>query len=550
MKNIITNADVKTNSAMDSADDADGSLRLDDRSQRIEMPRIPDGLWLVTDYGAVGDGMTMNTGAISSAIQACADAGGGRVVIPPGVWLTGPISLRSRTEIYAERGALVLFSQNFDDYPLVSSTFEGIPTVRCQSPIDGEDLEDIAITGEGIFDGAGEAWRPVKREKMTNAEWTSLLQSGGVLDDAGRIWWPTKEARDGSSIVKRLQQEGIADPLAFKPARDFLRPVLVSLRRCRRVLLDGPTFQNSACWCLHPWACQHLTVRNVMVRNPWSAQNGDGIDLDSCQHVLLENSSFDVGDDAICLKSGRDEAGRKLGIASAFIQIRDCVVYHGHGGVVIGSEMSGGVHDVNVSDCTFIGTDIGLRFKSARGRGGVVENILMERIRMKNIAGEAISFHMFYDGQEGSGEGSDVEMEVSEETPVFRDIRIKDVVCTGAKRAVLMNGLAELPLANVAIGELTASCDTGISLNHATGIRLNQVRLRVQAGPLVELNQCTNALVNGLIGEDFLHGAAMVLSGERTEGIVCRGSRTCAGRLAEASVRLAPGVRPGALTLD
>lgn len=160
-----------------------------------------------------------------------------------------------------------------------------------------------------------------------------------------------------------------------------------------------------------------MTIRNVQVRNPWFSQNGDGLDIDSCRHVLVEQSVFDVGDDAICLKSGKDAEGRELGMPSEYITVRDCTVYHGHGGVVIGSEMSGGIRHVRVSDCTFIGTDIGLRFKSARGRGGVVEDIQIERIYMKDIIWEGISFSFFYANQEGSARGSDLAQEVSEETP-------------------------------------------------------------------------------------------------------------------------------------
>ena len=167
--------------------------------------------------------------------------------------------------------------------------------------------------------------------------------------------------------------------------------------------------------------------------------------------MVVEKSVFDVGDDAICLKSGKDEEGRELGLASEYITIRECTVYHGHGGFVIGSEMSGGVRHVRVSDCTFIGTDIGLRFKSARGRGGVVEDIQIERIYMKDIIMEAISFSFFYANQEGSARGSDLSQEISEETPVFRDIRISDVVCAGADTALFISGLPELPLDGVLI---------------------------------------------------------------------------------------------------
>ena len=173
------------------------------------------------------------------------------MVIPPGIWRTGPIKLQSRIELHASAGALVMFSEFFDDYPILMSTYEGRQMFRCQSPLDGEGLEDIAITGSGIFDGSGEAWRPVKRGKLTESQWERLIQSGGVVDDQG-LWWPTPAARDGQETLNRIEQTGSEEPQDYEPVRDYLRPNLLSLRNCKRILLSGPTFQNSAAWCLHP----------------------------------------------------------------------------------------------------------------------------------------------------------------------------------------------------------------------------------------------------------------------------------------------------------
>ncbi|KOY17287.1 glycoside hydrolase, partial [Paenibacillus xylanivorans] len=305
------------------------------KAYEVSLPVIPARDFLITDYGAVGDGLTDNTEVFRLAIAACAEAGGGRIVIPAGVWLTGPIVLRSRIELHVQAGALVTFSRNFDQYPLIASSFEGWQAVRCQSPIDAEQLEDIAITGEGIWDGGGEAWRPVKRSKMTASQWNRLVSSGGVVEQAGgdeEIWWPSTSALEGGAIANRLHLEQVYDVAAYEEVRDFLRPNMVSLRQCKRVLLDGPTFQNSPAWNLHPWASEHVTIRNVSVRNPWFSQNGDGLDIESCRHVVVEQSVFDVGDDAICLKSGKDAEGRELDLPSEYITIRNCTVYHGHGG--------------------------------------------------------------------------------------------------------------------------------------------------------------------------------------------------------------------------
>ncbi|MDK8192874.1 glycoside hydrolase family 28 protein [Paenibacillus sp. UMB7766-LJ446] len=518
----------------------------DMKAYEVSLPVIPAGDFQITDYGAVGDGLTDNTEVFRLAIAACSEAGGGRIVIPAGVWLTGPIVLRSRIELHVQAGALVTFSRNFDQYPLITSSFEGWQAVRCQSPIDGEHLEDIAITGEGIWDGGGEAWRPVKRSKMTASQWSRLVSSGGVVEHADgdeAIWWPSSSALEGGVIANRLHLEQVNDVAAYEEVRDFLRPNMVSLRQCKRVLLDGPTFQNSPAWNLHPWASEHVTIRNVSVRNPWFSQNGDGLDIESCRHVIVEQSVFDVGDDAICLKSGKDAEGRELGLPSEYITIRDCTVYHGHGGFVIGSEMSGGVRHVRVSDCTFIGTDIGLRFKSARGRGGVVEDIQVERIYMKDIIMEAISFSFFYANQEGSARGSDLSQEVSEETPVFRDIRISDVVCAGAETALLVSGLPEMPLDGLIIQGYTVAARNGVQCAHAKHLRIAEMTAQITEGPLIHLHQCKGAELEAIegVGAD---GRLLMVTGHESAGIVCRESDAdTEGR----QISVGPEVRSGVL---
>ncbi|MGG4035979.1 glycoside hydrolase family 28 protein [Paenibacillus cisolokensis] len=452
-----------------------------------ELPTFPDRTFDIEDFGAAGDGVTDNTAAISGAIDACASAGGGTVRIPDGLWLTGPIRLRSGVNLHAERGALVLFSRRFDDYPLVPTSYEGLRTYRCVSPLYGRDLHDIAITGEGIFDGGGDTWRPVKRMKMTENQWKALVDSGGVTDPGERMWWPTERAMRGASIVKRLLAEGSRQMEAYLEARDFLRPTLLQLDRCRRVLLDGSTFRNSPSWCLHPWLCEHVTIRNVTVKNPWHSQNGDGLDIDSCRYVEVADSHFDVGDDAICVKSGKDRDGRELGAPCEHIAIRGCVVYHGHGGFVVGSEMSGGVRDVAVDNCTFIGTDTGLRFKSARGRGGVVERIRVRNIRMTAIAKEAITFSLYY------GHGGPDQPEtapISEETPVFRDIAFEHIRCVGAHQAIYMKGLPEMPFSNIRFRHVHMTAKKGISLERVQDAELSDIRIVCREDPPFALRDC------------------------------------------------------------
>ncbi|HMR19944.1 MAG TPA: glycoside hydrolase family 28 protein, partial [Sphingobacterium sp.] len=363
----------------------------------IQKVSFPKDTLRISELGGKGDGQFMNTDIINQAILTSSKNGGGVVLIPQGLWLTGPIELQSNVNLHIERDAILLFSANLNDYQLVESNWEGEPSWRNQNPVSGKNLENIAITGAGTIDGNGQAWRMVKKSKMTASQWKNLVASGGVVDEKTSIWYPTESALRGAlenqsgRILPGITKEHYND---FK---DYLRPNLLALTSCKRILLEGVTFQNSPAWNLHPLMCEDLTLQNVTIRNPWYAQNGDGLDLESCRNVLVDNCTFDVGDDGICIKSGRDQAGRDRAMPTENVVIRNSVVYHAHGGFVIGSEMSGGARNIWVENCSFIGTDIGLRFKTKRGRGGVVENIYIKNINMANIPGEAILFDMYYD---------------------------------------------------------------------------------------------------------------------------------------------------------
>jgi polygalacturonase len=517
----------------------------------IPLPTFPDRKFNILDYGATGDGKTMNTEAFAKAIAACAKAGGGQVIIPAGIWITGPIRLASNVNLHIEKSALVIFSPNRQDYPLIDTWYEGRPEYRCMAPIFGENLENIAITGEGVFDGSGEVWRPVKKFKLTSSQWKNLLASGGVVDSQGSTWWPSEAAMNGVEYLDNLKKAGKQPQLEdFEKVRDFLRPVLLQLSRCKKILIDGPTFQNSGAWNLHPLMSENITIRNVTVRNPWYSQNGDGIDIESCRNVQLYNCEFDVGDDAICLKSGRDAAGRKRGMPTEYVQIHGCVVYAGHGGFVIGSEMSGGVRNVEIRDCIFIGTDTGLRFKSARGRGGVVENIFMRRIFMKDIAADAITFNLFYTGQapilepgQAISPISDQAMPVTEETPRLKNIFISEVVCRGAERAIDVQGLPEMPLQNVELKDVSISARRGLSCANADSVKLVQVEILPLAGPVMRFHNSANVTIERASypadAECFI-----ALSGSRTANInLAKTNLTNAWQ----DVKLAPDVNPSVL---
>ncbi len=444
----------------------------------------------IISYGAISSANTLNTGAIQQAIDMASKQGGGMVLVPSGFWLTGPIKLLSNVNLHISSGAVLQFSNKPKDYPLIRTNWEGVDAIRAQSPISAKGQRNIAITGSGIIDGAGEAWRPVKKGKLTAGEWDKLIHSGGVLDSKKETWYPTEGALKASTMDRPGVIAAGFTEANTEEIKEFLRPNMISLRECEQVLLEGVTFQNSPAWNIHPLLCKHLTVENIHVKNPWFAQNGDGIDIESCEFVSVRNSKFDVGDDGICLKSGKDAEGRKRARPSAHILIENCIVFHGHGGVVVGSEMSGGVHDLFVNNCQFLDTDVGLRFKTMRGRGGVVENVFIRDISMKNIAGEAILFDMYYQGKDpvstfgNGGETPKIELvPVNEGTPQFKNIFIDNVVAKGAETGLLIRGLPEMPIHHIELNNIDIESNQGYRVIEAQDIILNRATFK-EIGPL------------------------------------------------------------------
>lgn len=462
----------------------------------ISRPVFKKDTFNIAQFGAKADGITLNTQAINRAINACNAKGGGVVLVPQGLWLTGPIVLKSNVDLHIDRGALLQFTDDKSQYKLVEGNYEGHAAVRNESPISGTDLQNIAITGEGIIDGHGEAWRAIAKERLTEQEWSKLLASGGVLSDNGRTWFPSESYKNG---LKTPDAGLIGSGKTIKdsePFKDFFRPNMLVLTNCKRVLLGNVTFQNSPAWCLHTLLCEDLTLDDVRVRNPWNAQNGDGIDLESCRNVLIQNSTFDAGDDGICVKSGRDEEGRKRGKPTENMIVRNDVVYRAHGGFVIGSEMSGGARNIFVSDCTFIGTDIGLRFKTTRGRGGIVENIWIKNITMRDIVTDAILFDMYYGGK-SPGVADTVKsidnIPVTEATPQFRNFYVQNVVCIGAERAVMVRGLPEMQIKNIYLEDLVMKTNKGINISQASNIVLTNLRLECKdTQPLISIDNSSS----------------------------------------------------------
>lgn len=469
----------------------------------IKEPQFPDRVFSIVQYGAVADGYTMNTKAFADAIEACSKAGGGTVLIPPGTWLTGPIKLESNINLRAEKGALVQFSRNIDDYPFIYSP-DGRAKRYGRTPlIRAFEADNIAFTGDGVYDGGGEVWRYVLHEDLTELQWKALVASGGVVTEKGDAWWPSKEAMEGEKFLKdttRGKKELTKED--YEHVREYVRPQMVNVVQCTNVLFDGPTFENSPMFHLLPVACENLIIRNVKVIAPVSGKNTDAIDPASCRNVVIYNCFIDVGDDGICLKPGVLGKNQKPGPSCENIVVADNVVNHAHGGFVIGSESHGGVRNIMVRNCVFIGTDVGLRFKSARDRGGLVENIFFENIQMREIATDAILFDMYY-----SGGAPDVEARkdltirsaapVTDKTPMYKDFFVKNIVCNGADRAVVINGLPEMSIKNMNLDNVSITSKRGAYIADADGVNFKNCRIVPKSGAAFTIISSRNVTVKG-----------------------------------------------------
>lgn len=423
---------------------------------------IPDNTVSIADFGGVGDGVALNTEAFRKAISALTKKGGGRLVVPQGVWLTGPIVLKDNIDLHIERNAIVLFSPDkslFVDAEGKSS--------RCDPGIKASKRKNIAITGEGIIDGNGAQWRPVKRSKVSDTEWKRFAAIGGVERQNGALWYPWDVKAGYKNIADTPENQE-------KSRQDLIR-----LTDCENILIEGVTVQNSPRFHVHPCNSKNIIIDGITVRCPWNAQNGDAIDLSDCHQALIVNSVVDAGDDGICMKSGKAKATALVN-GCEDILIEDNTVFHAHGGFVIGSEDITGMKRIVVRRCRFSGTDTGLRFKSGIGRGGKTEDIHISDIVMNDITDEAIVFQCDYVDRPAGSEGKKAKTSGSEFVPEFTDIHISNVVCRGAKTAIKakgiegMNCIHDIEIANSTI----VYTSKGADIDEATAIvKLSNVNI-------------------------------------------------------------------------
>lgn len=405
--------------------------------------------------GARGNGRKMNTRVINRTIDKLARDGGGTLYFPAGTYLTGSIHMKSNITLDLDAGATLLFSDDFKDYlPFVEMRYEGVVMKSFQPLIYAVDAENITIKGEGKLDGQGKKW------------WDELFKVMIDLKDNGvRDVNPYQAMWDKANDVEALYATTNADYVNTLQRR-FFRPPFIQPIRCKNVRIEGVTIVNSPFWTVNPEFCENVKVLGVTINNP-DSPNTDGINPSSCKNVHISDCHISVGDDCITIKSGRDLQGRQYAAPCENITITNCTMLSGHGGVVIGSEMSGSVRNVVISNCVFDGTDRGIRLKATRGRGGIVENIRVSNIVMRNIQREAIILDLKYSNMP--------EEPVSDRTPIFRNIHISGMTAVDVKIPIFIRGLEESPITDITLSDINIQSSGGPVFENYQRVELRNV---------------------------------------------------------------------------
>ena len=423
----------------------------------LARPKFPTRVVSIADHGARAGGIEKNTEAFARAIAACAEAGGGRVLVPPGKWLTGPVHLRSHIELHLAEGAEIIFSDRFADYlPAVLVRAGGVEIYNYSPLIYARDCEDVAITGPGKLNGNAKAW------------WS----------------WSRRETKEFFAQGAR----GVpVEQRVYGTEQAAIRPSFVVFFNCRNVLLEGFTIGGGPNWTIHPIYCENTIIRRVHVLT--DGPNNDGIDPDSCRNVLIEHCVFDTGDDCVVLKSGYNEDGWRVARPTENVVMRWCRSERGHGGLVIGSEMSGDVRNVYLHDCQFDGTDHALRLKSRRDRGGIVENVWAENLTVRNMKYDVAIMTMDY--------GADRNAPIALHPPVFRNIHMRGVTGQGAPVALQLDGLAGSPIRNVTFRDLNLTATKGVIARDVQDLRFENVSVTPARGPVYALTNAVDVTIRG-----------------------------------------------------
>ncbi|WP_338359389.1 glycoside hydrolase family 28 protein [Yeosuana marina] len=406
-----------------------------------------DGLYNIKNYGAIGDGTTLCTQAIQTAIDRCNANGGGKVIVPPGNYVTGPLFLESNICFEVFSGATLLFDDDIENCPIVDGRWEGIERKVYASLFTGHDLQNVTITGRGTLNGQGRTW------------WEAFYK--------------TRDIRVQNGITEREPDNPIGSPLKVP------RPRMINLYNCSNVLISELTLVNSPSWTIHPVYCENVTIEKISIIQPHDSPNTDGINPESCKNVRILNCFVDCGDDCITIKSGYNEDGRRVAKPCENIVISNCTFAHGHSAIGIGSEMSGDVRNITVSNCVFNGTFRGIRIKTGRGRGGVVENYRADNIIMNNVT-TAISIDMYY------GNKDTAKLPVTIETPFFKNIRLSNITAVNVKNALIVKGLPEAPVEGLSIVNSNFSSKNGFQASFIENAEFKNVHVNCEKGnPLI-----------------------------------------------------------------
>ncbi|ACB77543.1 glycoside hydrolase family 88 protein [Opitutus terrae] len=417
---------------------------------RIQPPTFPDRDFPITDFGAKPDADC--TDAIRAAIDACHQAGGGRVVVPAGEWLTGAIHLRSNVNLHVAKGATLRWVFDLAKYPIVFTRWEGVECMNFSPFIYAWEQENIAITGEGTLDGG--------------SDWST--------------WWGWNDKRDGTAPKQRAARNRLIQmgetnvPVAERVfgANDFLRPNFVQPYRCKNILIEGVSIIRSPMWELHPVLSQNITVRNVKITS--HGPNNDGFDPESCRDILVEDTLFDTGDDCIAIKSGRNGDGRRVNVPTENMVIRRCVMKDGHGGVVLGSECTGGIRNIFVEDCEMDSPDLdrGLRFKNNAVRGGVLENVFMRNVKIGRVGEAVLTIDLLYEeGAKGAFK------------PIVRNVQMENITSSASPRVMYIRGFPGAVIEDIRISNSTFNSVTETEVvQHAGTITLKNVTITPAKG--------------------------------------------------------------------
>ncbi len=418
-------------------------------------PNFPSGTYDILKYDADPSGKRKSTLAFASAIKKASQNGGGTVYVPEGNYLTGPIHLKSNIKLNLDKNAVIKFSTYPPDYlPPVFTRFEGMELYNFSPLIYAKDCNNVAITGSGKIIGNGQAWWHHKK----NQEKTARVLQQMILE--------------GTPPEKRI----IADNYS-----EYLRPSFIQTVNCKNVLISDLTIKDGPMWTVHPVYSENVTIRNLKIET--HGPNTDGIDIDSCSNVIIRNCVFDTDDDCIALKSGLNKDGWRVNRPTRNVFINGIYTKKGHGGIVIGSEMSGGIENVLAQNCTFNGTDRGLRIKSMKGRGGYIKNIYFRNITMNDIQKQAIRINMNY--------GSSTLQPKTEKPPLCKNIYYENITCKNAETAAEFIGLSHQLTQNIYLKDIDITAKKGLTAENIKNIELKNTNISAPK-PIYTFHNCKN----------------------------------------------------------